>query len=49
MFIINNDQRIKFLGHTGPLNNYLGTRVSQHCNNTLFKMGVQNLECYKNP
>jgi hypothetical protein len=30
-----------------PFNNCLGTLASQHCNNTLFKMGVQNLGCYK--
>jgi hypothetical protein len=29
-----------------PFNNCLGTLASQHCNNTLFKMGVQNLGCY---
>jgi hypothetical protein len=46
VFIINNDQSITFLGHIGPLNNFLGTHASQHCNNTLFKMGVHNLGCY---
>jgi hypothetical protein len=46
VFIINNDQNITFIGHTSPLNNFLGTQASQHCNNTLFKMGVQNLGCY---
>ena len=30
------------------INNCLGTLASQHCNNTLFKMGVQNLGCYNN-
>jgi hypothetical protein len=29
-----------------PFNNCLGTFASQHCNNILFKMGVQNLGCY---
>jgi hypothetical protein len=29
-----------------PFNNCLGTLASQHCNKTLFKMGVQNLGCY---
>jgi hypothetical protein len=29
-----------------PFNNCLGTLASQHCNNTLFKMGFQNLGCY---
>jgi hypothetical protein len=24
----------------------LDTLASQHCNNTLFKMGIQNLRCY---
>jgi hypothetical protein len=46
VFIINNDQSITFIGHTTPLNNFLGTQASQHCNNTLFKMGVHNLGCY---
>ena len=29
-----------------PFNNCLGTLASQHRNNTLFKMGFQNLGCY---
>jgi hypothetical protein len=29
-----------------PFNNCLGTLASQHYNNTLFIMGVQNLGCY---
>jgi hypothetical protein len=29
-----------------PIYNRLGTLASQHCNNTLFKMGVHNLGCY---
>jgi hypothetical protein len=32
-----------------PFNNCLGTLASQHCKNTLFKMGVQNLGCYIQP
>jgi hypothetical protein len=32
-----------------PFNNCLGTLASHHCNNTLFKMGVQNLGCYTTP
>jgi hypothetical protein len=39
-------KNITCLGHTGLFNNCFGTLASQHCNNTLFKMGVQNLGCY---
>jgi hypothetical protein len=46
VFIINNDKNITCLGHTGLLTIFLGTLASQHCNNTLFKMWVQNLGCY---
>jgi hypothetical protein len=46
MFIINNDKKHYMSWEHWPFNNCLGTLVSLHCNNTLFKMGVQNLGCY---
>jgi hypothetical protein len=42
-------KNITCLGHTGLFDNCLGTLASQHCKNTLFKMGIQNLGCYNEP